>query len=382
MDVNVTGKMRRMTVGLILSSALNVGLVTALFVSGEKETFSGSKTTRKNLSQKTTETNEHCLEAMSHLSFSELVASLTNLELVEEGYLKRDLALAALAHKHYFHLEKAISSFPLQKRKIVLSSGETVDLFPGLGDEQYAAIIRFAYQEKWPLTTHGLFHLLKKQGKGAQELSLKQAFFMAPEFFALQTFFQKTGASQDPEHLLDLVLEAGWDFLERFFLEQTQVLDFSSEKRRSVLLSLVALHSQTAAKILLKTDFAFVKQRLEDRGILAFLALLPDDLPELKQLCLDLAVSPRSDTVRSIAKARLGHEAPLRPSPTAPQASPIVYIEHVVKEKESLWKIAKLYHMKVEEIVALNELEKDRIVPGMILKVKNQGRQDGKDGNG
>jgi LysM repeat protein len=54
--------------------------------------------------------------------------------------------------------------------------------------------------------------------------------------------------------------------------------------------------------------------------------------------------------------------------PAAPTGR-AAYRQHVVKEGESLWKIARLYKAKVDEIVKLNELEKDKLYPGMTLQI-------------
>ena len=42
---------------------------------------------------------------------------------------------------------------------------------------------------------------------------------------------------------------------------------------------------------------------------------------------------------------------------------------HTVAEGESLWKIARQYKAKVDEIVLLNGIDKDKLYPGMTLKI-------------
>ena len=71
------------------------------------------------------------------------------------------------------------------------------------------------------------------------------------------------------------------------------------------------------------------------------------------------------------AMARFAPSAPVVeptpvPSPAAPKAA---LRDHVVKEGESLWKIARLYKVKVDELVKQNELEKDSLYPGMTLRI-------------
>jgi hypothetical protein len=336
-------------------------------------------------------TNGQLIGSMSRLTFRELVSFLTNRDLVEEGYSKRDLAIAALVAYHHFNIERALSAPPSQVRTLVLSGDQKIDVFPGLAEEQFEAIIRFAYQEKWPLTAKGLFSHLQSR-KSPRDESLEQAFLLTPEFYALQVLFQKTDAPQEPATLLNLISEGSWDLLEKFTRDQSQILDFSADKRRLLLLSYLSLHSSTAANLLLKTDFVFALKRLEDRGILDLLALLKKQTEEGTKFCAELLRSPRSDAILRAAamtlyayagempaapidpKAVLARFAPestpaiAQPEPTPVQPAPASRF-HIVKDGESLWKISRQYKVKVDEIVKLNALEKDSLFPGMTLKL-------------
>jgi hypothetical protein len=313
---------------------------------------------------------------------------LTNRDLVEEGYTKRDLAIAALVSYHHFNIEKALSARPSQVRTLTLADRQTIDVFPGLSEDQFEAIIRFAYQEKWPLTARGLFALLQTQ-KAPRDESLEQAFLMTPEFYALRVLFQKTDAPVDPQILLSLVSEGSWELLDKFAKEQSQVLEFSAEKRRALLLNYLALRSPTAAQILLHTDFSFALKKLEDKSILDLLALLKRQTEEGTKFCLELLRSPRSDAIWQASSmtlyayagemptapidpkevlARFSREIPV-PAPKLEPTAAIPSRFHVVKDGESLWKISRQYKVKVDEIVKLNQLEKDSLFPGMTLKL-------------
>jgi len=383
-------KMRVLTFALIASGALNIGVIVKEVVS-QFQSSDANPMIRPVMAQKShfEMTLDSYFSQMEKISFHELVSYLTNRELVEEGYLKRDLALSALVAFHHFHLEKALSGMALQKRDIAFQEGKNISLFPGLVDLHFDAIIRFAYEEKWPLTTEGLFKLLKNTSR---EKSLAEAFFVTPEFRALEVLFQKTESEQSKEILLQLISEGSWDLLSQFAKQQGQLLDLSNERRRAVLLNYVSIQSKTAAYMLLKTDFAFASKRFGDEGMLSFLALLADKTEEAERLCVDLLRSPRSDVVWASAAMTLyryaGEEVP----------SPIVISEalsrfaksqvavkeevvpvqekvsiqkrqHVVKEGESLWKIARQYSVKVDDIVKINDMEKDKLYPGMILRI-------------
>lgn len=374
-----------MTLALIFSGALNIGLLAAFAYFLYPDTPI-SKTVTQSIQPETS--NSQIFTSMARLSFRELVSYLTNRELVEEGYSKRDVAIAALVAFHHFNLEKALSSGLTQVRTVQLSKDQKVDMFPGLSEDQFEAIIRFAYQEKWPLTTKGLFsHLLSKDR--SHDESLEQAFILTPEFHALQVFFQKTEAPQDQATLLSLIREGSWEVFEKFAQEQSQVLDFSIDRRRQLLLNYLAFHSPTAAQILLRTDFVFALKRIEDRGILDLLALLKKQTEEGTQFCLELLRSPRSDAIWQAAamtlfsyagematlpidpKAVLARFAPESAAPAAPpKIEPLAAARfHIVKEGESLWKISRQYKVKVDEIVKLNALEKESLFPGMTLKL-------------
>jgi hypothetical protein len=389
-------KLRALTLSLIFSGALNIGLVATGIWSHFQENISHLSIRPLVREKPALETSmDRFFSHIDKLSFHELVSYLTNRDSLDEGYLKRDLALAILVAFHHFHLEKALSGMPLQRREISLGRELKIEVFPGLSDDHFEAIIRFAYEEKWPLTAEGLYKLLKKWPL-KKELSLEQAFFVTPEFHALQVLFQKTDLSS----LLDLVCEGSWELLDRFSREQAQLLDLSSERRRALLLSYLATQSKTAAYLLLGTDFSFVAKRLEDQGIIGLISLLDQKTPETEHLCVDLLRSPRSDVVwMSAAIALYAYAGEIAPSPLdlqvaiarfAPGASPqkpvvpvvispekpaLAIVEtpkfrkHIVQDGDSLWKIARQYNVKVDELVKLNELEKDRLYPGMTLRI-------------
>lgn len=381
----ITKKFKFLSVALLFSVALNVGLIAAYAYFGATE--SGVALLCKRGESRPLLSNGQVISSMAQLSFRELVSFLTNRDLIEEGYAKRDLALATLVAYHHFNLEKALSAKPPQVRPHFFSKTQTIDLFPGLNEEQFEAIIRFAYQEKWPLTAKGLFAQLLLQKEGADE-SLRQAFFLTPEFYSLQRLFQK---KETPEVLLGLVLEGSWSLLEQFFKEQSQVLELSDERRTALLLEYAALQSPQAAQLLLKTDFTYALKRLEDEKVIELLSLLKEPTELGKQYCIELLRSARKDAVwqkaalnlysyagempalpiePSYVLARFARVEPPRPAPPSKKSvllSPSQY--HVVKEGESLWKISRQYKVKVDEIAKINGLENNSLYPGMTLKI-------------
>lgn len=384
----ITKKFKTLSLALIFSVTLNIGLVAYFLIQDSPISF--ARTRSKNLQIEAS--NAKILSQMSRLTFRELVSYLTNRTLVEEGYSKRDLAVAALTAYHHFNIEKALSGKPEQMRVHRLSDDQTIELYPSLTEAQFEAIIRFAYQEKWPLTAKGLFFHLQTHPE--REESLEQAFFHTPEFYAMQLLFQKTDVPQDSETLLNLISEGSWTQLESFTSEQAEILDFSIDKRRELLMGYISLHSPTAAKLLLKTDFHFALKKLEDRNILDLLTLMKKECPEGKEFCLDLLRSPRSNAIWNaaamtlysyvgemptqpidpkavIARFSSGEKEPVVVSAPKPTPKPEPSRYHIVKEGETLWKISRTYKVQIDEIVKLNGLEKDTLFPGMTLKVPN-----------
>lgn len=383
-------KFRILTLSLIFSGALNIGLIAAFLAvvwQNKQPSFAFAQKIPQN--PLLAASNVHVIQELSHLSFRELCACLTNKDLLEEGYTKRDLALAVLGTYRHINVEKALSGSLHQRRLLSIAPDQTIELYPGLTDEQFKAILQFVYLEKWPLTAEGLFKLVQKT-KEPRDASLDAAFSMTPQFYALQLLFQKTDAPQESSSLIQLASEGSWDLLDRLAREQTQMLDLSIDKRRRLLLSYLSLRSPAAANLLLRTDFDFVLKKLDDQGIVDVLGLVTGD--ELEPFCKALLQSPRSDVVweRSLERlySCLGEplpepfdlrEAAARFTNSVPPA-PIVSEEplpmassswtfYTVQEGDTLWKIARLHQVKIDALVKANELEKDRLYPGMALRI-------------
>lgn len=388
-------KFRMVAIALSFSVALNIGLIGSFVLSSFDRSSIPIAASLDSENETMPIANRELLSRMMGLSFPELATYLTNKERVEEGYAKRDLALSALVASHHFYLEKALAFVPLQRRLISLGPNQTVALYPGLNEEQYAAIIRFAYQEKWPLAPKGLFHLLKKMPQEKIDPTLTQAFLATSEFFTLRTLFQKAGSPQTDLLLLNLTLEGPWEILESFCREQEAVLDLSLEKRRSLLLSYLTYRSPTAACLLLQTDAPFIKNRFEDAAIETLLGVLPDNAPEAIPFCIELIQTTRSDAVLQIAAEKLYRQhkeempqpfnigavlarfAPPNASKAASYAIALApasvpstqWREHVVKEGETLWKIARQYRISLNALVESNAMDKPVIFPGMMLRI-------------
>ena len=390
-------KTRWLTQMLILSGTLNIGLV-ATFVyfvlqEGQKTLNMECKPLKEHSSKLS---NLQFLKAYSILPYQELLLRLENKELIEDGLAKRDLALSCLVAFHHFNLEKSLPGVLLQKRSLPFTNKEgqeTIELpvFPGLLDEQFLAILRFAKTEKWPLTSQGLFYELKRS-LPPYDSSLISAFCLSTEFQTLQTLFSKTALALPQEYLISLLCEGSWQALASFVQDQQQHLDLSCEKRRSFLLSYLECRSILAAQLLLQTDLEFVLKRCDDAHILLLLDLCPENSVNLENCAKELLTSPRTDAVyKRAAQILYGLKQEQMPEPydhhlviqrffptktqeaafetKQPSSTKSEKKFYIVENGDSLWKIARKFHVSVEQIMQVNHLETEKLRPGKQLEI-------------
>lgn len=358
------------------------------------------------------QSNREMIRNFRSLSLEQLVAKLTNTQLIENGYTQRDIALAALVAFHYFDLAHALAGFPQpeQQRSIPFGknrAGKSVDVvvYPALPEEYYKAIIQFANKERWPVTSQGLFLILRKQ-KGESEPSLTDAFFLTPEFLAVETLFKRSEAQVDRKELLVLLCQGTWAQLSQFAEQQRTAQDLSPARRQSFLLDYIKHHSRAAAYLLLKTDGNFVARKLDNEQVIALLKLLVDKTPEAEQFTQFLLTSPRNDAVWQLAAGRLYefagepkpeknlHHAALKrfiavntqeitvpaavqyAQPTIPakkNTKPTKVATRVrtyqVQEGDSLWKISRVFKVDIKILKDYNRLASDFLKPGTTLKI-------------
>lgn len=372
-------KIRGLTTALILSGGLNIGLLATFFYFVLKDTEELVSEGKKAPEVVVEKGNSEYLRQFSRLSFRELLPNLARAEYVEEGYSRRDLTIAVLVKYHHFNLEKALPSQNLQKRRFIFLKGdkeEEITLFPALSEEQYKAIENFAYSEKWPLTSEGLFYILK-QMKKPRDNSLEWAFSLTQEFHTIRSLF---GERIKAEEILDLLTEIDWKDLSRFTLEQVKIQDWSQERLRTFLLLCFEKNSKNAGKYLLKFDLQFVVKKFSDKDILKLLGCLQEESMEGKSFCLELLKSQRGDNILQASAKQLYCFA--KENPPEPYDHKIalkrflgnfVYCKkeigterkhYVVQFGDNLWKIAKMQNVSINEILKANNLKKEVIQPG------------------
>ncbi len=406
-------KSRFLTQLLIWSGALNIGLLSSLIYlvfrdRPETISFELKPAPSKQVAQIT---NQEILHMFSTLSWAELVDQLDHEELVEEGYKKRDLALASLVAFHGLDIERALQGSSIQKRGIALAHKGgpeeiTLILYPGLSEDQFAAIRRFIQTEKFPFTSMGLFYEVQ-HAKRPRDAALLEAFYLTPEFNAVLTLCQRLRVNLPREWIIEMVAQGDWKTLHQFALEQKEAMDLTPERLKRLLLSYVRARSTLAAKILLQWDRDFILKRLDDRDLMTFLDLFKESSTALKDLLKELITSPRSDSVWRKAAELLyffaqlpfpepyDHRATLAtfagiqfPAPIDKIASSLPTEEqkqhiHTIAPGENLWKIARKYKVSVEALRQANHLETDKLREGKTLIIpQDPPRLDSKDGSG
>lgn len=393
-------KFRLITQLLVISVAINIGLLATFvyqnILSSPEVFYSYEMSSSSMESTRSQISNSDYLTSIKDYPFRELVAILTDDELLEQGFRKRDLALSILVQDHYFNLQKALANRPFSERILEYKDGKdfkTIKVFPGLREYEYDAIIHFAVTEKWPMICKGLFYQL--QANTFLDKDLVDAFCVTQEYHILETLFYQSPVTVSNLELVEVVRDYDWKYISRFCEDQKISQDLSIDKRRTFLLHGINHESMHAASILLKTDFLFVLQKLDDMYTLRILELIQKSSDEAIQLCVELLKSPRSDAVwqKSAQKLYLFHgEVPPEKlvytqvvarftnkasvQTTRTQLEEIArndqvgdMLFHRVREGETLWKIARIYDVELADLIETNGLEGDQIRPGIQLLI-------------
>ncbi len=403
----------------IVSSAVNVGLLSSLVYIACKKNIQPTEISQKKSENiaKPFYVSTSSVEILSNFfeeSYESLFRYLGDDTLVEDGYRKRDFALACLVSFHHFDIQKALSGSFLQERALEFvhkDGGERIRLkiFPGLDDEQFDAVEHFAKVEKWPLTNQGLFFELQRQQGSARPQALKETFYLSSEFNSVWMLFNSMEKTLSLEEILELMLESDWRFIEEFHRSCMVNHDFSKDVQRSFLSLLVERRSKSAAKYLIENDLNFVLKKLDDARVIYLLSLIDSTTRNSKEFASQLVSSVRSDAVHKSAGLKLYDLFELNPpktfelaqiykdfniktdalsnedvaseekvSETLPESKKEVVViaderqanVYVVQKGDSLWVIAKKFKVKISDLKEANNIKYSPLIkPGMKLKI-------------
>lgn len=305
-------KIRHLSAALIVSGVLNIGVLSFLLYWVLRERpptpYCELKPASSEQQQIPLADQRGCAEVLAQLSqfsFSQLVNTLSHAQLVENGYAKRDLALACLMAFHHFDLQRALpkNAQPQQMRLLTWKPKEQeaaimLVVYPDLTQQQFDALVQFAKTERWPLTAEGLFLALKdKKEKNAFDEHLIETFILTPEFWTVELLFNRSEQRVSKQEILTVLLEGNWPLLKQFVDQQRQVHDSSDARRQKFLLDYVKAGSSSAAALLFKAEWEFTVKKLNDQQVIAILQLMPEDLPEALSFAKEMLASPRSTNV-------------------------------------------------------------------------------------
>jgi LysM repeat protein len=305
----------------------------------------------------------------------ELFSLLRDTGELSDGYRKRDCALALLYSVHYLDLGRAFGDRSLQKRGLRLSEKETITLVAGLEDPDYEKLLLFIDQEKWPYTPEGLFRLLQNEA-AVRDPSLMLALMRTDEGLAAKTLLMRnTKISQ--ELALELILATSWQEVVKLSKLKLANDELLKKAKRAYIKQLFAKKPELACEALVLADPLYASYICTDDQL--FYALLrfkekPEVVKELASLILQ---RPRSDRVWQQAKLVLSSfpkQAIKKPQIEKKQIAKKQVVKkkdlfHVVQKGESLWSIAKKYHISVELLQKTNKLSSDSLKPGTKLLI-------------
>lgn len=430
----LTSKIRRLSIALTISSVINIGVLALLSYSmiHERPPTPYCELKPANADQLQTPLADYrgsaeVIAQLSKLSFQQLVNRLNHTQLIENGYAERDLALACLASFYHFDVERAAGYQDLLQRRVFTwknnATGENLILtvYPGMTNAQFNSIIQFAKTEQWPLTTEGLFLSLKKQ-KESQNIDpgLVETFLLTPDFWTVELLFNRFSPTIRKQKIMELLLEGNWNLFKQFVDQQRHLQDVSDARRQKFLLDYIKLGSESAAEILLVTDWDFATKKMDDAQVISLLQALPKKV-DSERYAKEMLTSPRHLSVWQQASLRLyeyageaiptdwnyktsvtrfvpekANEIPsspiekvvikTEPSKSIPKeiktvekkpviAKPIEkakspqYRLYIVQEGDSLWKISRRFGVDMEVLKERNQIQSSAIKPGTVLKI-------------
>jgi LysM repeat protein len=399
-------QIRSLTIALFISAALNLILVAYMFFWALTDRppmpyFEAAQMPpAKEIRQAANPTNALIVRSYNALPYEQLVLKLQKKGLVEDGFSERDLALAVLATYYDFDVDKALSSrpTPLQRRWMSLGEGqESIQVFPGLSNEDHEAVLAFLKTEKWPFKAKGLFQFLKKEST-RNDPTLAEAFLLTSEYSWIEKLFK--GTSVDKDNLLALLSEGEWGSISSLVERIKKQKEPFPEMRQRFLLTELANGSKQASAILLQSDYDFALKRLKDESVDQMVKTMTVSDPLTLKYLNAIAASPRSERTKQLAlkqyEALSGKKweplvsreipviktlpvkpksaAPIQSKPVAakPKPAPVKDTLYIVQEGDSLWKLSKRYKIPIERIKSYNQLKSDALKPGSALRIPDQ----------
>ena len=438
-------RIRRLSIALGFSCVLNIGVLALLSYTVSHERIPTPYCELKPASGEQQQApladfrgSAEMISQLCNLSFQELVNRLNQTQMIENGHTERDLVLACLVSFHHFDIDRALGAENTKRQKRIFTwrnkathENMVFTVFPSLLQDQFNAIVQFAKTEQWPLTPEGLFSALQKQKLGQNiDSTLIETFILTPDFWTLELLFNRSTHSIRKQKLVELLLEGNWLLFKQFVDQQRHSQDLSAARRQKLLLDYIQVGSESAAEMILHTDFDFAVKKMDDAQVIALLQILPKR-GESEKFAKEMLTSPRSLGVWQQASLRLyeyaGESIPnnwnyqtslarfapekmneVRPaavekllskpyvedpikktpppkiaskttetriiaqktsSPTKKSQPAPPYRLYIVQEGDSLWKISRRFGVDMEVLMQRNQIQSSAIKPGTVLRI-------------
>ncbi len=297
---------------LVISVALNIGLVLAFFLIFVKDIIVPEVLEHRPIYEETLAYNHNNADEilkLQSLNFEQLVSKLQSKELIEDGFMQRDLSLGLMVSKYQFDIAKALNPKVPHARILAIEgpNGEItmkVKVFAGLIDEDFFKMLHFAKIERWPFTSEGLFRQIQEKGVNA-DTSLLTAFYLSHEFIEVETLLQSTDNAFNKRDALDILISGDFQMLEAFASRQKVTKDLSKTNQYRFLLNYIEKNSKKAAQFLIENHGSVAVKKLEDTQAIKMLELLDEKNTYSEAFAKAMLVSPRSDNVWRLAAKRL-----------------------------------------------------------------------------
>lgn len=370
------------------------------------------------------------LELLWSLPFEQLVDHLADTHTIENGYDKRDLALATLIALHQLDGERGLNIDPnTQEKRFFIwrpeAKGQAITfvLYPGLTEKHWEHLIHFIHAERWPFTTEGLAKRARQYSKDDIPCDLLQLLATTQEVRVAKSILQKDHYPITETDTVLFLLDLPWAQWQQLSVPLPP--HSSLTRRQRLLMSALDANSSAAASLLTASEPDFIHQQFKDHQVITLLSCLPMEHPHGRTFAKSMLVGPRSERVRRAAAEWLYQNAkevcpnpwsyekaltrfapekllkkigastpslnkpktaplpvtrrvPSAPAPSQTRAkSPMRPCEqkrpterlHVVKEGDSLWRLSRQYRVPVEKLRIANMLSSDKLQPGTVLKI-------------
>lgn len=307
--------------------------------------------------------SEDFLDSLKHLSLTETV-NLLDEEKLFYGYPLKLWALSVAIHTYHVDITPVLShalTFTELKYK------DHIWLLPKISEHEYRDIRQFLSVEKFPFTSLGLFLLLEHgYEQGFIDEGCFYAFCNTPEFLYLRILLSDADAQIVPiESLVHMIIRCGHELFFSLCNEQTRLSHISDKYRRALLLEYIKKGESIAAQLLLTHDHEWVLHEFEDHQLKEFISLLPSDSEHTQKFLAYLTHSPRT----YLLDKQDCEEQEIFCSVEDGQLASPHYIEYYVTKGDSLWLLAKRFHVTIQEIKEINQLSHDVLRLGQKLKI-------------